>query len=1031
MKKLIVAEKPSVARDFARALGARRPDGEGRPGHYECTGYIITFCLGHMMRLKEPGEYRDDWKRWSTDLLVPDPFEKNVIESTGNQAEHIISLICRDDVEIVINAGDAGREGEGIQRELYEEAFRRLGQKKTLQRFWTSEALTREAIRSGLENLRDASEFDGLYRAFLARERADWLVGFNATRAFTSTFSRGGKPLSIGRVQTPVLALVVQREEEIEAFRSETFYSVHGRRGDPEGVDHLDARAVAPEDERGDRFAFWDQTAAEQVAADCRDQKFRVESVEEKTRREYPARLFSMPSLQEYCNRSFGWAPDRTLAIAQALYEKRFQTYPRTDSEHLGTSEQTDQFIKPRARAAAGVLKHGQAMLSTMLPIKDTGQRIFHDRKVTDHHAIVPSDQSDTACKYEQLDSDEQSMFQAVAERFLMVFQPPAILAEGEARLSCSGHEFLARARRTVDPGWTVYQEGKKTADGRLNLSEGEEFTLDVAVDSHETSSPKRFTQGEIIHAMTHAHKHVSPDTPKEFIEALREADGIGTGATRDSFIPLLVARGYVEVKRNVVIPLTRGRDLISLLKGKRIKDFAWTAVMERRLKDMVDSADETELDRFIAQALEDARELSEAARAMAGSHQVDGGIIRNNRDDVKTLGICPACGGDVVSGKKAWGCSNWRNGCKFTLWPETLSGMGHPRLSDREVVSLLKGRTDLKFKRPNGGSCYRPVELEKRDDGRWFARVDKEAEIQPEVVVNCPVCNGEVVEGRTIFRCRTENCAFRIFKDTLSKLGGADITRTSLKSLVAGDVMLRFRREDGRGIDRICRLEQRNERWSVKVDFEAEAKPEEMGACPVEGCEGRVIENPKAFGCSDWKSGCRFTIWKTSLEKLGGANIGRTQIKSLLKGPTWLKFKHPTGPVSERECRIELRGDRWGIQVNFDLPARPEVIGSCPLCGGQVTERPKSFSCAGPAEESQTLPGEEGNDHKPCSFIIWKDTLEKRGGPAVKKTQAKKLLAGEELGMTLKRDGRKIEAFCRLTPEEGLIVGRKSDQNQ
>lgn len=931
MKTLIVAEKPSVAREFARALGARWSAGESRDGHYESDEWLVTFCLGHMMRMKDPEEYREEWRRWTAEPIRPERFEKSVIPATAAQAERVIALIARDDVAGIVNAGDAGREGEGIQRELYEEAFRRMGREKPVRRFWTSEALTRDAILSGLKRLRDASEFDGLYRAFLARERADWIVGLSATRAYTSTFARGGKqPLSIGRVQTPVLALVVRREEEIENFKTEGYATVHGRRGKEGDEERIDARAVAPADPRGDRFAFWDRALAQRVADECRGKPFKVEKIEEKTKREFPPRLFSMPALQERANKIDGQAPDRTLALAQSLYEKRFLTYPRTDSEHLGASERSDAFVAPRAAAAARHVPGGAAMRDAMLPISETGERIFADHKVTDHHAIVPTDLSDTAVPFERLDEDERRLFLLVAERFLVAFLPPAVYGEGEAELTCGPHRFVARARRTLDPGWTAFQPGKKQAEGRLRLAEGETLELSVSLEAHETTPPKRFTLGEIIHAMTHAHKHLPKETAREIVEALKEADGIGTGATRDSFVPLLERRGYVEVKRNVVLPLPRGRDLIGLLAGRRIADFAWTAAMEKRLREMAHGNDPAELERFVEQAYADACELSEAARALAATRKVDGGVIRNTRADVKTLGTCPSCGGDVIRGKQAFGCSNWRNGCKFTLWPDTLAPMGKENLTDRDVAALLKGKTSFKFERKGGGACLRPVELAQRDDGKWFAKVDREAE----------------------------------------------------------------------------------------------AVPESLGTCPVEGCGGAVVDAPKSFGCSRWREGCKFALWKDSLEKLGGPTLDRTKVKALLKGDTYLKFKHPSGPVSEKLCRIEPRGDRFGVKVDFEAEAKAEVIGPCPRCGGSVTERPKSFTCAGNA--AAAADGTGGAPPAECRFALWKDALAKRGGPELKKTHVKKLLAGKEVAVTLKRpDKTKVDAVCRLDPREGLVVAK------
>jgi len=458
MKRLIMTEKPSVAREFAGVLNCKYIRVGENSGYYEGSNYLIVYCFGHMMRLKNPGEYKEDWEKWDSVLLKPDRFEKCIIEDKVEQTELIIQKIMDDKVEAIINAGDAGREGEGIQREIYEEAFSRLGRRKPVYRFWTSEVLSHETILKHLENLLPESEFDGLYKSCIARERSDWLVGINATRAFTKIYGNGGKTISVGRVQTPVLSLIVKRELEIRNFRSEKYWNLVAAPHFPEkGNPDFVAKAVAPKSDKGDRFAFWERKEVEKLFEECRDNPYLVVGIEEKIKREYPPKLFSMPLLQQFCNKHYGWKPDYTLELAQSLYEKRYQTYPRTDSEYLGDGEKDDEKIRVRALASSKFIDDGEKMLEEMLPVSETGKRIFNEKKLTDHHAIIPSDMSDLSQPFDRLSDDEKLMFKTVAKRFIQAFLPPAISSETTANLENSGYEFIAKGRITKELGWKKY----------------------------------------------------------------------------------------------------------------------------------------------------------------------------------------------------------------------------------------------------------------------------------------------------------------------------------------------------------------------------------------------------------------------------------------------------------------------------------------------------------------------------------------------------------------------------------------------
>lgn len=790
-----------------------------KTGYYEHPDYLIAHCFGHMTRLKNPDEYRPEWKRWEAKLLRPQPFEKVFIDDKRDQTELLIELINRDEVASLINAGDAGREGEGIQRDVYEIAFERAGKRKPIYRFWTSDVLSKKVICSELENLKKGELFDPLYASYLARERSDWLVGFNATRSYTALYARGGKPLSIGRVQTPVLALIVRREEEIEQFSSRPFWNVVAK---GEGIE---AKMIAPESEEGDRFAVWDESDAKKAVAGCRGKSFEVIKLEKKEKKEYPPKLFSMPLLQQHCNKAFGWAPERTLELAQNLYEKRFTTYPRTDSAYLGNAQKDDGLIAGRAGAVAPLLNLESAA-AAMLPVAETGIRIFNEKKLTDHHAIIPSDLSDTACRFEALDGDAQSLFEVIARRFIMAFLPPAVIDESEAELACGSYRYIAKASAHRELGWKAYEKSA-VKNAVLALEEGERLTLDVESKALTTSPPSRFTQGDIINAMTNAHRYVKEGVSKEMVEVLRRAEGIGTGATRDKFVPLLEARGYIAIENNVITPLARGRELIRLLGEQEITDFAYTALHEFELKQIEEGASKGGMDAFLEKSLEDTKALirhAEASRADAA------GEVLSQRDvappeGAKIVGTCPECGKEVVAGAQNYYCIGRKNGCRFVIWYDGLAMLGHKKITESEIKKLLKKKpTTMKLKKQDGRVFEGEGNLEKNGE-KWRVKIDFDAGLKAETLGSCPRCGAEVIESPQAYGCSRwrEGCDFKIWKDALKRFGGKKITKTVAKRLLSkGEDVVTLKRKNGQESDFFVILD---ENFGIRVDFNTKVK--------------------------------------------------------------------------------------------------------------------------------------------------------------------------------------------------------------
>ena len=763
--KLITTEKPSVAKEFAEALGAA-PQEEAGARYFMNDEYVIISCFGHMLRQKNPDEYSEEWKTWEPVLRVPESWEKVIADGKVQQTKQIIKFIKDPGIEEIINAGDAGREGEGIQREIYDLAFEALGRTKPIKRFWTSNVLSKKEILHQLENLKDGSEFDDLYEACLAREQADWIVGLNATRAFTSIFGGNGNVLSIGRVQTPVLALIAKREREIADFREKEYYNVLA------GSEAVTAKCVAQKeaDEEGNKFAFWDKAKAQEVIDACSGKPYNVVKIESKEAIENPPKLFSMPTLQQHCNKVFGWSPDKTLDIAQKLYEKRFQTYPRTDSEYMGTPQQTDEFIQGIVTGIDRALESGfdapvfAPIVTRMQTPAEVGKRVFNDAKLTDHHAIIPSDMSDTKGRFEDLEEDEKQMLLLVASRFLLAFNPPAVALKSTAELENSGYTFEASAKSYKSLGWmdaletAKHQKIKIPEGSELNLTEGSSLELTEELKSLKTTPPKPFTEGEVIAAMTNAHRYADPQTPKDILDALKNAKGIGTGATRDQFVPTLEKRGYLTIEKSVIKTTQKGRDLVAILDGQEITDFAFTALIEDELARI--ESGEASRESFLREQTDYTSRLIEYAKSQ-GDRTVAGG---------KEIIPCQ-CGGSVKDSLKAWECE----ACGTLIWKETAG----KTLSHAQAKRLFAGdRFEIDgFKKSEGAGTFKAPVMVK--DGKLVFDFEKMKE--PEATDMTCQCGGIVNDKGKLWEC--PKCESTVWKTTLGK----QITKKEAHKLFEG----------------------------------------------------------------------------------------------------------------------------------------------------------------------------------------------------------------------------------------------------
>jgi len=630
--KVVIAEKPSVARDIAKVLKIT----EKKQGYIEGRGCAITWAFGHLVTLQEPGEYNPELKRWSLDTLpfVPEKFQLKLISNRGAEEQfEVIRSLCEQADEIVC-ATDAGREGELIFRYIL--ALSNC-EKKPIRRLWLN-SLTPDAIQDAFKNLKDGHEYDALYDAARCRSESDWIVGLNATRFCTVRHGRlgGGDDRvlwSVGRVQTPVLAMIVGRDDEIDQFRSKPFWELTTKYRD------------VIFKYTGDRFQTLE--TAQPLLEKITDQPFSITGVSGKQKKEQPPQLFDLTTLQREANKTHGLSAADTLA-----YESKLVTYPRTDSRYLSKD------MEPRIPKIFQALEKQRAEQIAPLDLANLPftKRIIDDKKVTDHHAIIP-----TGIVPGNLGHAEQIIYSAITTQFIAAFYPVCIKKITTVNGVSADVEFQAKGTQVLEPGWTVLfpKKKKKKEDGEQDLpafDKGESGPHEPSLREGKTKPPKAFTENSLLGAMEAAGKWVDDDSLRE---ALKER-GIGTPATRAAIIETLLRRNYIRREKKQLRATDMGRILIALIQDPLLKSPEMTGEWEAQLKQI----ERTEL---------------KADEFMGGIGDYIRGVITSGRTgqfDPDRIGNCPRCGKDVIKGKSAYGCSGWKDGCEFVLNPnyKTLS---------------------------------------------------------------------------------------------------------------------------------------------------------------------------------------------------------------------------------------------------------------------------------------------------------------------------------------------------------------------
>ena len=654
--KLVLAEKPSVAQSIAKVLGATKRE----DGYLEGNGYVVSWCVGHLVELSQPEAYDEKYSKWTyADLpIFPEQWKYQVSASTKKQFGILKKLMARKDVESLVCATDAGREGELIFRLVYHQC----GCEKPFERLWIS-SMEDSAIREGFEQLKPSTEYDALYEAALCRERADWLVGINATRLFSTLY---GQTLNVGRVMTPTLAMVVMREAAISAFKPEPFYSVE-----------LTLQDFTASSER-----IKEKARANEVCRNCVGSVLTVTKAESKEKSERPPALYDLTSLQRDANRVLGFTAQQTLDYTQSLDEKKLVTYPRTDSRYL-----TSDMEK--------LLPELVQSLFHIFPVKDVenipvhAAQVINDRKVSDHHAIIPTKET---LKYslEELPKGEQAILRLIATRLFCAVGEPFRYNESVIELSDGNYIFSAKGKTIVQDGWKQFsgkgnEEEKEKQKQLPPLTVGEGLSVHSAeVKEGKTSPPKHFTEDTLLQSMEAAG---AEEMPKD-----AERKGLGTPATRAATIEKLVRIGFLERKGDKKIkhlmPTHKGTALVTVMP-EQIQSPSMTADWEEKL--LLIERGEYESEAFL-------NEIQEMISALVQTYEKIQGSEVMMAKEVRTVGVCPVCGSSVEEQQKGFFCSNRQ--CRFALWKnnryfESISKnltatVAQKLLSDRKV--RLKG---------------------------------------------------------------------------------------------------------------------------------------------------------------------------------------------------------------------------------------------------------------------------------------------------------------------------------------------------
>ena len=1073
-KSLIITEKPSVAQEFARILGV-----SGRnDGYIENDGYVITWCVGHLVEMVYPEEYDERYKKWRLEDLpfLPRDYKYNVIPSVSRQYDVVHKMLHREDIDTVYWAGDAGKEGQTIEENIRKFGGVREGMKEL--RVWI-DSQTEEEILRGIREAKDMSEYDNLAKSGVMRTIEDYAMGINFSRAMSVKYGKllndaagtsSYTAIAVGRVMTCVLGMVVIREREIRNFTETPFYRVVGT-FHPEGEEECRITAEWKAIEGSKYFespllykenGFKKEESAQTLIAELKGQEALIDSVETGTQKKRAPLLFNLAELQAECSKRFKISPDETLQVAQDLYEKKLTTYPRTDARVLSSAvakEITKNISRlknfaPVAPFVERIMKEGRYRNIANTQYTD-------DSKITDHYAIIPTGQ---LTELESLNSLERSVYEMIVRRFLSIFYPPAEYQTVKLVVAAGGEKLYTSAKQLKVPGYLEIAGIPKSAKERnAAKTDGEEqtqggdaeaaqeeeenagllayadklqkgetlFSDGYAIREGKTSPPKRYTSGSMVLAMENAGQLIEEEELREQIKG----SGIGTSATRAEIIKKLVRVGYLNLnkKTQVLTPERLGEMIFevvsmtvpALLNPKMTA--SWEKGLDGITRGTVVMEDyRSKLEDFIRRETVAMIEQDLTGQIATRIHPLVGkggkGLAAK-----RSLGIpCPVCGGTIETTPFGYGCSNYQKdggGCRFSIG--TIAGRD---LNDEEVKELLtEGHTGVlsgfvsKSKKKFSASLI----LEKDDEGKVSVGFDF-SKNQPEILegVVCPVCGSAVEITPFGYSCvkhheHPDECYFSVGKIAGKALGVDDLTElltTGKTGLIRG-----FTARNKKKFNACLKLEQTEDgRKNIAFDFsqnDAAVVPDVV--CPI--CGGAIVETSFGFGCANYRQddpdSCRFAIGT-----MAGKDLNAAQVKELLnqgRTGTIRGFKSKSGKKFDACVALEHTED-GKIELRFDfehVEAKKIKDVVCPICGGDIVATPFGFGCANYVKD----------DPNSCRFSVGK-MAEK----ALTEANVKELLTNGRTG-TIRgfksKSGKKFDARVALAKDEkGKVTGLKFD---
>ena len=1051
-KSLIITEKPSVAQEFARILGV-----SGRnDGYIENDGYVITWCVGHLVEMVYPEEYDEKYKKWKLEDLpfLPEQYKYHVIPNVKKQYDVVHHMLHREDIDKVYWAGDAGKEGQTIEENIRRYGGVREGMEEL--RVWI-DSQTEEEILRGIKEAKPMSEYDHLADSGIMRTIEDYAMGINFSRVMSVKYgrllndaaaTRSYTAIAVGRVMTCVLGMVVIREREIRNFKETPFYRVVGN-FNASGGGEIWAEWKAVE---GSRYfespllykenGFKKQEDANALIDEVTGKEATVKSIETGTSKKRAPLLFNLAELQAECSKRFKISPDETLQVAQDLYEKKLTTYPRTDARVLSSAvakeigrnlnrlkgyEPTKGFVEQILKENA----HGR--------IGKT--QYTDDSKVTDHYAIIPTGQ---LTELNRLNDLQRKVFDLIVRRFLSIFYPPAEYQTVKLTVQIDREQFFASAKELKSPGYLEIagyrknedEKDEKESQGLIALAGTIKNGDVLGVDGFElkegkTNPPKRYTSGSMVLAMENAGQLIEEEELREQIKG----SGIGTSATRAEIIKKLVRIGYLNLnkKTQVLSPEALGEmifEVVSLTVPALLNPkmtASWEKGLDGITRGTVIMADYREkLEDFIRKETVSMIE-KDLTGPIAGRIHPFVGKGGRGLAAKKSLSVpCPVCGGEMETTPFGYGCSNYKrdgSGCKFSIG--TIAGRD---LAEEEVVELLtKGHTEVLsgFISKSRKRFSAALVLEKDEEGKASVNFDF-SKNEPEILegVKCPVCGSDMEITSFGYSCvkhrnDPESCYFSIGKIAGKSLGVDDLTDLLQKGET--EVLKGFTAKNKKKFSAaLCLKTGEDGRKTVEFDFSKnEAEILENVVCPM--CGGQIQKTSFGYGCMNYDQqdpqSCRFAIGT-----LAGRDLTEAQVKALLtdgRTETIRGFKSKTG--KKFDACVALETDETGrkyLKFDFDhVEAKKIKDVSCPLCGGDIVQTPFGYGCANYKKD----------DPESCRFSIGK-----MGEKTLNEAQVKQLLT-EERTATIRgfksKTGKKFDARIALNKDEsGRVTGLKYD---